>query len=98
MNQLELVRVIVTETDLTHEQADNALKIVMATIQETVANGGTVQFKGFGKFQRTLKNPRPARNLKTGEIMQLPARFKATFSAGERFEAAVQRFSERKDV
>lgn len=79
----------VTKTDLVLEIADSegisqdaaraAIDGVLSLITKSVANGNDVQLSGFGSFKCKHRAARTARNPRTGENIDVPARNDVTF-------------------
>ncbi len=89
MNRQELIEAIATRTGQSQRQVDNTLTILVHTIQSTVAAGEKVALMGFGTFEPKIQEARQARNLKTGEAIQVPAIAKPRFKAGATFKKIV---------
>jgi len=91
MNQTELIQQVADEANLTKAQAQGALKALLKTIMQVVANGDKVTLVGFGSFEPKERSAREGRNPKTGEIVQIPAARVPAFSAGKSFKEAVNK-------
>ena len=61
-----------------------------AELSQRIAEDGEVRVRGFGVFRCRTKNPRPARNPKTGAAAEVSARRVATFTAGGTLREAVR--------
>lgn len=67
-------------------------KVLGALLEETqsaVAAGERVTLTGFGMFEARLRQATTARNPKTGEPVEVPARKAPAFKAGAGFKARV---------
>ena len=91
MNQTELIQQVADEANLTKTQAQGALRALLKTIVQVVANGDKVTLVGFGSFESRERKAREGRNPKTGETLQIPAATVPTFSAGKSFREAVNK-------
>ena len=91
MNQTELIQQVADEANLTKTQAQGALRALLKTIVQVVANGDKVILVGFGSFEAKARSAREGRNPKTGETLQIPAATVPTFSAGQTFRKAVNK-------
>lgn len=89
MNKAELVEAISTQAKTTKRDAQNVLDALINTVQTAVQNGDTVSLVGFGSFSPRKRAPRVARNLQTGETLNVPARTVPVFKAGKKFKDAV---------
>ena len=58
---------------------------VITSIIEAVSEGNKVELRGFGVFSAKKRNPRQARNPKTGEIVELNERFVPLFKPSAEF-------------
>ena len=89
MNQAELIEQIASEADLTKIQTQSALRAMLKTIMQKVADGDKVTLVGFGTFEARERKAREGRNPKTGDKINIPAAVVPTFSAGKAFREAV---------
>ncbi|MBD0342372.1 MAG: HU family DNA-binding protein [Microcoleus sp. Co-bin12] len=91
MNQTELIEHVADEAYLTKTQTQNAVRALLKTIVEVVADGDKVTLVGFGSFEPKMRSAREGRNPKTGETLEIPAARVPTFSAGKTFRDAVNK-------
>jgi DNA-binding protein HU-beta len=91
MNQTELIQQVADEAKLTKTQAQDALRALLKTIVQVVADGSKVTLVGFGSFEPKVRSAREGRNPKSGETIQIPAARVPTFSAGKAFREAVNK-------
>lgn len=90
MNKKELVKSVYDKLDgLPLKQCENAVNAVLNSIQETLAGGDEVVLVGFGTFSVREQKARTARNPKTGEKVQVPAKKVPDFKAGKGLKEAV---------
>lgn len=89
MNKSELIDHIAQTANLTVTQAKLALEAVESGITKALADGGTVELKGFGTFKVTDRAERSGRNPKTGEPLTIAASKAPTFKAGSKLKEAV---------
>lgn len=81
MNKQDVVEEV-RELGLTKDQATEVVNTVLDTITEALKAGENVQFTGFGQFVVIDKEARTARNPKTGETVEVPAKKVVKFRAG----------------
>lgn len=81
MNKQDVVEKV-RELGLTKDQATKAVDTVLDTVTEALKAGENVQFTGFGQFVVIDKEARTARNPKTGESVEVPAKKVVKFRAG----------------
>lgn len=89
MNKTELIKHIAETAGLSQKQATSALQAVETAIIDSLANGNTVELKGFGTFSLKERAERQGRNPKTGETITIPAQKTPHFKAGKAFKDAV---------
>jgi DNA-binding protein HU-beta len=91
MNQTELIQQVADEANLTKTQTQDAVKALLKTIMQVVADGDKVTLVGFGSFEPKVRSAREGRNPKTGKTLQIPAATVPTFSAAKAFREAVNK-------
>ena len=79
------------EANLTKTQTQDAVKALLKTIMQVVANGDKVTLVGFGSFEPKVRSAREGRNSRTGKTIQIAAARVPTFSAGKAFREAVNK-------
>lgn len=83
MNKTEMIKHIAENAGLTQKQATSALQAFETAIIETLANGETVELKGFGTFSVKQRAERTGRNPKTGEPITISAKTVPVFKASK---------------
>ena len=78
-----------SENGLTKAAAGRLLDLVLKTIVETVADGGSVTFVDFGSFTAAETPEHQGINPATGKMMSIPASKRVRFHAGTGFKKAV---------
>jgi DNA-binding protein HU-beta len=91
MNQTELIQQVADEANLTKTQTQGAVRALLKTIMQKVAEGDKVTLVGFGSFEPRVRSAREGRNPRTGESVQIPAARVPTFSPGKTFKEAVNK-------
>jgi DNA-binding protein HU-beta len=91
MNQTELIQAVADEANLTKTQTKDAVRALLKTIMQVVADGSKVTLVGFGSFEPKVRSAREGRNPKTGDTVQIPAATVPSFSAGKTFREAVNK-------
>ena len=94
----------VTKKDLAREIADElgisgvvALQAVQMTfdgITKALVEEGRIELRNFGVFEVKKRKPRKARNPRTGEAVELPARMVVTLKPGREMEQRVGQLKE----
>lgn len=71
------------------KDAELAVKVILDSLAATLANGGRIEIRGFGSFALNYRPPRLGRNPKTGEKVQVPAKYVPHFKAGKELRERV---------
>jgi nucleoid DNA-binding protein len=90
MNQLELAQAIAAEIQISGYDADRFLMATLNKIKAVVTNRMPVDLQGFGTFSIRPNAPRVGRNPSTGEPINIPAKWSASFKIDKAFKAAVE--------
>lgn len=90
MTKTELMEKIAEKTGLSRTDVKKVLDYTLDEIQTCVANGGKVQFPGFGAFETRQRAERVGKNPQTGETMTIPASTVPVFKAGKAFKERVK--------
>lgn len=81
MNKTELVKKIAEKADLSQVAAKDALDAALDAIQAALQDGESIQLLGFGTFSVAERDARTAKNPRTGEVIEVPAKKVAKFKA-----------------
>ena len=68
---------------LTRKQTEIIVETVFEGIKDALAKGEKTEIRGFGNFRLKTRNPRKARNPKTGESVDVPAKRVLHFKVGK---------------
>jgi integration host factor beta subunit len=68
---------------LTRKQTEIIVDTVFEGIREALAKGEKVEIRGFGNFRLKQRRPRRARNPKTGDSVDVPAKRVLHFKVGK---------------
>lgn len=71
------------------KDAELAVKVILDTLAETLASGGRIEIRGFGSFALNYRPPRQGRNPKSGDKVQVPAKYVPHFKAGKELRERV---------
>ena len=71
------------------EQIEAAVRSLLDRMGLSLQNGERIEIRGFGGFSLHHRKPRIGRNPKTGEPVQLPARYSIHFKPGKEFRERV---------
>lgn len=89
MNKSSLISEAVNRTGLQRRDVSQVVEALLSIVKATVASGERVSISGFGTFQKQHRNPRLARNPRTGEAVKVPATVAPHFRPGKDFKELV---------
>ncbi len=90
MNKTELVAAVATKAELSKKDAEAAVKAVLDSITEALADGEKVALVGFGTFDVKTRAARTGKNPRTGEAIEIPEAKVPSFKAGSALKDAVK--------
>jgi integration host factor subunit beta len=76
-------------SQLLAKDAELAVKVILDTMSGSLARGGRIEIRGFGSFALNYRPPRTGRNPKSGEKVQVPAKYVPHFKAGKELRERV---------
>jgi nucleoid DNA-binding protein len=85
----DIARAIAAGTGTPQVQALAIVQGVFDSIVETLANEGPIELRNFGVFAVRRRKARKARNPRTGNAVEVPARLAVTFKPGQAMEQRV---------
>lgn len=91
MTKAELIAAVAEKSELTKKQSESAVKAVIDTITETLANGDSIQLVGFGTFEVRDRAARTGINPRTKKKIQIEATKVPAFKAGRSLKEAVSK-------
>ena len=68
---------------LTRNQTEIVVETVFESIKKALMKGEKIEIRGFGNFRLKTRNPRKARNPKTGETVEVPGKKVLYFKVGK---------------
>jgi integration host factor subunit beta len=90
MTKSELIsRLAKRYPQLVVKDAEIAVKTVLEAMVTSLVNGRRIEIRGFGSFEINLRPSRTGHNPKTGENVQVPAKFVPHFKAGRELRMRV---------
>jgi DNA-binding protein HU-beta/integration host factor subunit beta len=93
MTKRDIARAIADEMSVTQGQARAIIQRVFDGITETLLNVGRIELRNFGVFEVRERRPRRARNPRTGEAVDVPAKLVVTFKPGREMGKRVGRLT-----
>jgi len=90
MTKSELIaRLAERNPRLVARDADEAVKTILDMMGAALIQAGRIEIRGFGSFALNYRPPRVGRNPKSGERVQVPAKFVPHFKAGKELRVRV---------
>ncbi len=75
---------------LNKREAKELIDSFFGEISDSLIDGNEIKLSGFGSFHVRDKQPRPGRNPKTGEVVEISARRVVTFHASQKLRDLVE--------
>ena len=99
MIKSELVRALNEKLPgLQHRDVEMALNCILGQMADAIAQGERIEIRGFGCFNLHHRPPRIARNPKTGEAVNLPAKVAVHFKPGKEMRDRVNAARDKRDI
>ena len=89
MTKADLVEKVASTIKLTKKETEVIVAIIFQSITDSLSGGDKVEIRGFGSFRIRERNARTARNPKSGERVEVPAKKVPFFKAGKELRAMV---------
>lgn len=90
LTKSELIdRVFASHGSLTNREAEDAVNEILKTIIMAMSNGVRVEIRGFGSFSLKYRAARKGRNPRTGETVEVSAKYVPHFRAGKEVRDAM---------
>ncbi len=90
MTKSELIdRLAQQQAHLSHKDVELAVKLLLERITNALAERDRIEIRGFGSFSLHQRPARTGRNPKTGEAVQIPAKYVPHFKPGKELRERV---------
>ena len=89
VSKKEVCKWVCERTGYNADQVGAIVQTFMDQIIERLRRGDRLEFREFGVFALKRRKERNARNPKTGDVVQVPARTVVTFKPGKRMKESV---------
>jgi len=93
LTKADMVEHLYDEIGLNKREAKDLVEMFFEEIKASLEKGENVKLSGFGNFVLRDKSPRPGRNPKTGEEVQVSARRVVTFRPGQKLKSRVEEYA-----
>ena len=90
LTKSDIVEDLNNEIGLNKREAKELVDLLFNEIKNLLSEGQEVKLSGFGNFQLRDKSPRPGRNPRTGEDVEISARRVVTFKSGQKLKESVK--------
>ncbi len=90
MNKSELVEAMADSAGISKASAAKALDGMMEAVTKALKNENKVTLIGFGTFSAVQRAARKAKNPRTGELLNIPAKKAVKFKPGGKLAQAVK--------
>jgi nucleoid DNA-binding protein len=91
MTKADIVEQISNSTGLTKKDTAMAVEGFIQAIRQAMSNGQNIEIRGFGSFKVKSRRARKARNPRTGEAVEVPARMVPTFKPSKELKDMVEK-------
>lgn len=90
MTKSELIdRLAQQQTHLSHKDVELAVKLLLERISQALTEEERIEIRGFGSFSLHRRPARVGRNPKTGEPVNIPAKYVPHFKPGKELRERV---------
>lgn len=89
MTKADLVQEISERTKISKTETAVIVKELLGTISRALSDGKHIEIRGFGSFKVRSRNPRKARNPRSGDTVMVPAKAVPYFKASADLRAMV---------
>ena len=90
MTRAQIAAQISDATGISKKETEIVIEGFISTVIECLKNNDTIEIRGFGTYKNLIREPRKARNPKTGETINLGKRFIPKFKVSKEFKKVVQ--------
>jgi len=99
MTKSELIEILAQkQTQLAYKDVELAVKNMLEHMATTLANGERIEIRGFGSFSLHYRPPRVGRNPKTGDSVDLTAKYVPHFKPGKEMRERVNESMDRVEI
>lgn len=96
MTKSELIDILAQkQTQLAYKDVELAVKTMLEHMGTTLSSGERIEIRGFGSFSLHYRPPRTGRNPKTGDSVDLAAKYVPHFKPGKEMRERVNESMER---
>jgi len=89
MTKAQIISQISEATGISKKETEIVVEGFISVIIDSLKKNETIEIRGFGTFKNKVRNPRMARNPKTGETIELKKRYIPFFKISKEFKKIV---------
>ena len=89
VNWSDIMQHLEQKHNLSVQNSESLVKVILETISDSLINKDRVEIRGFGSFELRYRQPRQARNPKTGEAVQTTGHYTIHFKPGKELKERV---------
>ena len=89
INRSELIKNLADKLDIDSGMAEQIVKIILHTMTESLEKGNRIEIRGFGSFELRYREPRMARNPKTGARAMTEGHYAIHFKPGKELKERI---------
>lgn len=83
MTKKEFVELYAKKSGFTKKEAERAVNLFLTSVEDTLVNGDSITFVGWGKWEVVERAEREVRNPQTKTKMTIPAKKAVRFKVGK---------------
>lgn len=91
MTKAELVEMISQETGVNKKDTGLVVNLIVENIGQALVDGDKVELRGFGSFKVKTRRARLARNPRTGDSVEVPAKRVPFFKASNELKGRLNK-------
>ena len=96
MTRSELVACLAARANtLTIKDAELSVSLILEAMTDALRRGERIEIRDFGSFDLNYRQPRKGRNPKSGEAVQVPAKYVPHFKAGKELRERVDHLANK---
>lgn len=91
MKKTDIIVNLSNKSDLSKTDAKFCVELILASLTQSIVSGKGAEIRGFGSFHKKHRKARFGFNPKTGESVQIQAKFLPFFKPGKPLREAVDK-------
>ena len=89
MTKADLIEEVSRVVEMTRKESEVIVEAIFDSIVRSLRGGDKIEIRGFGSFGLNFRPPRTGRNPKSGDKVQVPAKYVPHFKAGKELRERV---------